>query len=121
METCIISDKAMSEKQFGQKRQSMEKEIRGSLLVHESEFLDHRKIVTNNIFLLNLPQMQHHHPWNLIEIFSLILLQEFYLIKFHAFGAIFNMSTIAVKDLSELLKVIDLNTFFARVSLAISR
>ena len=47
----------------------MEKEIRGSRLVHESEFLDRRKIVTNNIFLLNLPQMQRHHPWNLIEIF----------------------------------------------------
>ena len=89
--------------------------------MHESEFLNRRKIVTNNIFLLNLPQMQRRHPWNLIEIFSLILLQELYLIKFHSFGAIFNMSTIAVKDFSKLLKVIDLNTFFARVSLAISR
>ena len=99
----------------------MEKEIRGSRLVHESEFLYCRKVVTNNIFLLNFPQMQRHHPWNLIEIFSLILLQELYLIKFHAFGAIFNMSIIAIKDFSQLLKVIDLNTFFARVSLAISR
>ena len=111
----------MSEKQFGQKRKSMEKETRGSRLVHESEFLDRRKIVTNKIFLLNLPQMKRHHPWNLIEIFSLILLQELYLIKFHAFGAIFNMSTIVVKEFNKLLKVIDLNTFFARVSLAISR
>ena len=39
----IISEQAMSEKQFGQKRQSMEKEIRGSRLVPESEFLDCRK------------------------------------------------------------------------------
>ena len=98
----------------------MEKEIIGSLLVPESEFLDHKKTVTDNIFLLNFPQMQRHHPWNLIEIFSLILLQELYLIKFHAFRAIFNMSTIVVKDFSKLLKVIVLKTFSARISLGIS-
>ena len=48
-DTCIYLEKTMSEKQFGQKRQSMEKEIRGSRLVPESEFLDHRKSVTDNI------------------------------------------------------------------------
>ena len=35
----------------------------------ESELLDRRKTVTDNIFLLNFPQMQHHHIWTLIEIF----------------------------------------------------
>ena len=30
LDTSIISEQTMSEKQFGQKRQSMEKEIRGS-------------------------------------------------------------------------------------------
>ena len=59
----------MSETQFGQKRRRMEKEIRGSRLVPESEFLDRRNILTDKIFLLNLPQMQCHHLWNLIEIF----------------------------------------------------
>ena len=39
----------MSEKQFAQKRKSMEKEIRGSRLVPESEFLDRRKTVTDTI------------------------------------------------------------------------
>ena len=48
-DTCIISEQTMSEKQFGQKRKSMEKEIRGSRLVPENEFLDRRKIVTDNI------------------------------------------------------------------------
>ena len=33
LDTCIISEKTMSEKKFGQKRKSMEKEIRGSRLV----------------------------------------------------------------------------------------
>ena len=69
LDTSIISEKTMSEKQFGQKRQSMEKEIRGSLLLPESEFLDHRKIVIDKIFLLNFPQMQRHHSWNLIDTF----------------------------------------------------
>ena len=45
-DTCIISKQTMSEKQFGQKRKRMEKEIRGFRLVLESEFLDHRKTVT---------------------------------------------------------------------------
>ena len=39
----------MNEKQFGHKRKSMEKEIRGSQLVPESEFLDHRKTMRDNI------------------------------------------------------------------------
>lgn len=48
-DTGIISEQTMSEKQFGQKRQSIEKEIRGSRLVPESELLDRRKTVTDNI------------------------------------------------------------------------
>ena len=48
-DTGIISEQTMSEKQFGQKRKTMEKEIRGSRLVLESEFLDRRKTVTDNI------------------------------------------------------------------------
>ena len=47
--TGIVSKQTMSEKQFSQKRKSMEKEIRGSRLVLENEFLDHRKTVTDNI------------------------------------------------------------------------
>ena len=46
--TGIILEHTMSETQFGQKRKSMEEDIRGSRLVPESEFLDHRKIVTDN-------------------------------------------------------------------------
>ena len=106
----------MSEKQFGQKRKSMEKEIRGSRLVPESEFLDHRKIVTDNIFLLNFHKCNIIILGILLIFFSLILLQELYLIKFHSFGAIFKISIIAVKDFSKLLNIIDLNTFSTRVS-----
>ena len=47
--TGIISEQTMSEKQFGHKRKSMEKEIRGSQLVPESEFLDRRKTMRDNI------------------------------------------------------------------------
>ena len=36
----------------------MEKEIRGSQLVPESEFLDRRKIVTNNI-VINFEYFKH--------------------------------------------------------------
>ena len=48
----------MSEKQFCQKRQSMEKEIIGSQLVPESEFLDCRKTVTDNI-VINFESFKH--------------------------------------------------------------
>ena len=48
----------MSEKQFGQKRQSMEKEIRGSRLVPKSEFLNHRKtVIDNNV--INFESFKH--------------------------------------------------------------
>ena len=49
LDTGIISEKPMSEKQIGQKRKRMEKQIRGSQLGPESEFLYRTKIVTNNI------------------------------------------------------------------------
>ena len=48
-DTGIISEKTMSEKQFGQKRKSMEKDIRGYQLVPDSEFLDRRKTMIDNI------------------------------------------------------------------------
>ena len=48
----------MSENQFGQKRKSMEKEIRCSRLVPKSEFLDHSKIVTDNI-VSNFESFKH--------------------------------------------------------------
>ena len=48
-DTGIISEQTMSEKQFGQKRKSMEKEIRGSRLVPEIEFLDRSKTMKDNV------------------------------------------------------------------------
>ena len=45
-------------KQFGQKIQSMEKGIRGYRLVPESEFLDRRKTVTDNI-VSNFESFKH--------------------------------------------------------------
>lgn len=46
-ETGTILEQSMSEKQFGQKRHSMEKETRSSRLVPESEIEDWRKSVTD--------------------------------------------------------------------------
>jgi len=57
-ETGIISEQTMSEKQFGQKRQSMEKETRGPRLVPESELLDWRKSVSDNS-LSNFESFNH--------------------------------------------------------------
>lgn len=47
-DTCTISEQTMSEKHFGQKRHTIEKETRSSRLMPESEIQDWRKSVTDN-------------------------------------------------------------------------
>ena len=57
----------MSEKQFSQKRQRMEKEIRDSRLVPKSQFLDHIKTTTDNI-VINFESFKHGSTEESIEV-----------------------------------------------------
>ena len=57
----------MSEMQFGQKRKSMEKEIRGSQLVPKSEFLDCRTKVTDDI-VSNFEYFKHGNTKESIQV-----------------------------------------------------